>query len=311
MTFMKISVITPSLNRAHLLEAAIQSVAAQNYPDYEHIVVDGGSTDDTTQIVQKYPGIKFISGSDSGMYDALNKGLEIATGQIIGFLNTDDHYASDIFSKVAQKFEDREIMAVAGRAVVFSKALDGKITIVNKYFPEDKSLIECSTIGSNFFNAWFFRRSTFDQIGNFNANYRIVGDRDFMLRFALNHLKYIIIDNLVYKYHQHPGSLTFDKSGQKREWCAIEHLTMTSIYLASQGLSEEERNLLVQLRTLETMDLAARSLWARNYRKFTYCFAEGLKCNRAWPLSFFRYVIERGATLFLTKLSVKSLSWFA
>ena len=116
----KISVITPSLNRARLLELAIQSLAAQNYPDCEHIIIDGGSTDGTKEVIQKYPGIRFVSAPDDGMYEALNKGLELAGGEIIGFLNTDDLYAEDIFHVVAGKFEDAEVMAVAGRAIVFS-----------------------------------------------------------------------------------------------------------------------------------------------------------------------------------------------
>lgn len=306
MAFRKISVITPSLNRALLLESAMQSVVSQNYPNYEHIIIDGGSTDGTEQVIRRYPRIRFVSAPDQGMYDALNKGLEIATGEIIGFLNTDDLYAEKFFSVMAQKFDDIEIMAVAGRAIVFSESPDGKITTVDSFFPEAKSLIECSTIGSNFFNAWFFRRSTFDRIGKFNASYKIIGDRDFMLRFALNDLRYTVIHDLVYKYRQHEDSLTFDKKGEKREWSANEHLIMTDIYLSGQDLSALERKLLIQLRTLETIDLAARSIWKWNYKQFSYYFIEGFKYNLSWPLRFFQYAIKRGITLLLTKQTVRS-----
>ena len=137
-------------------------------------------------------------------------------------------------------------------------------------------------ITSNYFNAWFFRRSVFDQIGNFNADYKIVGDRDFMLRFALNNLKYEVIDDLVYQYREHEDSLTFDKDGQKREWSADEHLAMTSIYLTKQNLSETSRKLLVQLRTMETVDMAARS----RITSYNVCYTKLLRKRRmVWTTS--------------------------
>ena len=304
----KISIITPSLNRAHLLDSAVQSVANQHYPDCEHIIVDGGSTDGTEQIVHKYPGIRFVRDSDQGMYEALNKGLEIAAGEIIGFLNTDDLYAENIFAAVSGMFADPDVMAATGRAIVFSELSDGKIEVVDRYIPEDRSLLENLTTRGAFFNAWFFRRSTFDRIGRFNTSYKIVGDRDFMLRFALNELKYTVIDDLVYKYRRHEDSLTFDKSGQKREWSADEHLAMTRTYLAGQDLPGLARKLLIQLRTLETIDMAARSIWTRDYRKFIHYFVEGFRYNLAWPFAFFQYVLKRGVILLLTRRPVKRLS---
>jgi glycosyltransferase involved in cell wall biosynthesis len=303
MDFRKISVITPSLNRAHFLEPAIQSVVAQNYPNYEHIIMDGGSTDGTEKVIQKYLGIKFVSDPDRGMYDALNKGLDIARGDIIGFLNTDDLYAENIFRVAAANFDDVDVMAVAGRAIVFSELPDGRMEIVDKYSPEAMNLMECSTIGSNFFNAWFFRRSAFDRIGKFNTNYRIAGDRDFMLRFALNDLKYTVINDLVYKYRKHEDSLTFDRNDQKRERSADEQLAMTGLYLGDPDLSKLARRLLIQRRTLETLDMASRSLWMWNYGKFIHYSIEGSRYDHAWPLKFFQHVIKKGVKMIWTKRS--------
>jgi glycosyltransferase involved in cell wall biosynthesis len=302
-----ITIITPSYNRSDMITDAIESVLAQGFQPFEHIIVDGGSTDNTLEILKKYPHLRVISELDQGMYDALNKGLEIATGEIIGFLNTDDLYAHNIFPMIARKFDDADVMAVAGRAIVFSELPDGKTVIVDKYSPEHRSLIECSTIGSNFFNAWFFRRSLFDRVGKFNTSYKIVGDRDFMLRFALSNLRYTVINDLVYKYRQHEDSLTFDKNGQKRQWSADEHLAMTSLYLGDQDLSGLARKLLIQLRTRETVDMAARSMWMWNYKKFIHYSMEGSKHNLAWPLRFFQYVLKRGVALILAKRSAISL----
>jgi len=300
-----ITIITPSYNRAEMIKDAIESVLAQDFQSFEHIIVDGCSTDGTLEILKRYPHLKVISESDQGMYDALNKGLEIATGEIIGFLNTDDLYAENIFNTVARKFDDPDVMAVAGRAIVFSELSDGKIKIVDNYSPEDSSLIESSTIGSNFFNAWFFRRSTFNRIGKFNPNYKIVGDRDFMFRFTLSNLKYTAINDLVYNYRMHEDSLTFDKNGEKRAWSADEHLAMISFYLVNQNLPDLVRKLLIQVRTLETVDMAARSMWMWNYKKFLHYSLEGSKYNPSWPLRFFQYVLRRGAILLLAKRPAK------
>jgi glycosyltransferase involved in cell wall biosynthesis len=296
---MMITIITPSYNRAEMIIQAVESVLAQDVRDFEHIIVDGGSTDGTIELLKQYPHLKVMSGSDQGMYDALNKGLEIATGDIIGFLNTDDLYAENIFGTVARKFDDPEVMAVTGRAIVFSDLPDGKFEVVESYSPEDRSLIESLALGGAFFNAWFFRKSVFNQIGNFNPNYKIVGDRDLMFRFSLKNLKYIAINDLVYKYRMHEDSLTFDKKGEKRAWSANEHLTMTSFYLVDHHLPAFVRSLLIQLRTSETVDMAARSIWMRNYKGFIHYFIEGSRYNLAWPLRFFQYILVRGVSILL------------
>jgi glycosyltransferase involved in cell wall biosynthesis len=284
-----------------MITNAIESVLAQDFNDFEHIIVDGGSTDGTFEVLKHYPHLKVINEPDQGMYDALNKGLQIADGKIIGFLNTDDLYAENVFSIVAKKFNDPDTMAVTGRAVVFSELSDGKVEVVESYSPEERGLIESLTAGGAFFNAWFFRRATFDKIGDFNPNYKIAGDREFMLRFSLNNLKYAAINDLIYKYRMHENSLTFDKKGEKRVWSANEHLAMTSFYLADQHLPDFVRKLLIRLRTRETVDLAARSIWMRNYKGFIHYFMEGSKYNLAWPLKFFQYVLERG----IARLSIK------
>jgi len=290
-----------------MITDAIESVLTQGFQPFEHIIVDGGSTDGTLETLMQYPHLKVISESDQGMYDALNKGLEIATGEIIGFLNTDDMYAENIFNTVARKFDDLDVMAVTGRAIVFSELSDGKMKIVDNYSPEDRSLMENLTMGGGFFNAWFFRKSTFDRIGKFNADYKIVGDRDFMFRFALSNLKYTAINELVYKYRMHEDSLTFDKNGDKRAWSADEHLAMTGFYLVNQNLPDLVRKLLIQLRTLETVDMAARSMWMWNYKKFVHYALEGFRYYPAWPLRFIQYVLKRGVAMILAKRNAISL----
>ena len=102
----KISIITPCFNAADYIEDAIVSVKKQNYQNIEHIVVDGGSTDGTIEIFKKYSHLKWISERDCGQSDAMNKGFDLSTGDVIGYLNADDYYYPDIFTVVMTYFNN-------------------------------------------------------------------------------------------------------------------------------------------------------------------------------------------------------------
>lgn len=304
MNFPKISIITPSLNRAGMIAAAIESVLLQNYPNFEHIIIDGGSTDGTLELLKKYPHLKIQVGHDKGMYDALNKGLDLAKGEIIGFLNSDDLYAKNIFSEIANCFEDDRVQAVAGEALIYTVSPDGETNIVSDFSPKGTSILENSTIGDPYFNAWFFRRSVFEQIGNFKRKYKIVADREFMLRFALRRLRYTNLNKLVYQYRQHIGSMTFSITDQKFERIANEHITMTSFYLQQRSLPKPVRKLLRQLRTRDTVDIVICCAKTKDLRKSVSFFIAGMKYDLKWPFKFGQKALQ------LIRAKVKSLCDF-
>src|SRR5438445_513802 len=104
---MKISIITVSYNSATTIRDTLSCIAAQDYPEIEHIIIDGQSSDDTLDIVNEFPHVsKIVSEKDNGLYDAMNKGVKAATGDIIGILNSDDIYAhSSVLSNVMRLFE--------------------------------------------------------------------------------------------------------------------------------------------------------------------------------------------------------------
>src|SRR6202023_1011578 len=99
---MKISIITASLNRKEFIGAAIESILAQNYPDFEHWIIDGGSSDGTLVFLSHYPHLKVLSEPDRGVYDAWNKGIDRAKGDFISFLNSDDVFAPGAFKSCAK-----------------------------------------------------------------------------------------------------------------------------------------------------------------------------------------------------------------
>ena len=290
-----ISIITPVFNRVSLIDQAIESVVYQEDSLVEHIIIDGGSTDGTLDILSKYPHLKIVSEPDQGMYDAINRGLELAQGNIIGFLNSDDIYVENIFSKILQVFNDEQILAVVGEAIIFSEMADGTLNIRRRFSPESfTSLLELTTKRGPFFNAWFFRKSLFEKIGNFNTHYRIAGDREFMLRFALSGLQYTKLNYPVYKYRQHSGSMTFGIKDQMLDPIYKEHIFMTRSILEHNNLSKQGRNLIRDLHTRNTLDMAFRSLKKINLCNFTYYFHRGLKIDAFW---FLKFVLRAGRAI--------------
>ena len=292
MSIPRFSIITPCLNRVEFIAEAVVSVLSQNYPSFEHIIIDGGSVDGTLEILKKYPHLRVISETDQGMYDAINKGLELACGEIIGFLNTDDMYGKDVFNAVAEKFMKQEVFAVAGKALVFSIAANGVSTTVSEFSPKSASLLELSTIGSPYMNAWFFQKAVFKSIGRFNISYQIVADRDFMLRFALSDMPYALLDNVVYQYRQHFGSMTFDITDKKLERIVCEHTKLTDVYLRQSGLSPEIMGLIREFRTRDTVEMAFRNLKKFMIINFFRNYLQGSKYDRRWFMKFVRRLIN-------------------
>ena len=181
---LKFSIITATFNSASTLEDTIHSVINQNYPDVEYLIKDGGSSDDTILIAEKYSGSikQILSKPDEGIYDALNQGLEIATGDIIGFLHSDDLYTSDsVLQKVADIFNCENCDAVYSDLYyvrredvksIFRKWVSGKYEegmFLKGWMPPHPT--------------FFVRKSIYEKYGNFNTDFKTSSDYELMLRF--------------------------------------------------------------------------------------------------------------------------------
>jgi glycosyltransferase involved in cell wall biosynthesis len=180
---MKISIITPTYNSGKTLARTIESVIAQNYSELEYIVIDGLSSDNTKDIVSGYQNkinIKFISEKDNGIYDAMNKGVRLATGEIIGILNSDDFYDNGgVLNNVNKAFEDEKIDAVYGDIKYF----DNDINKTTRYWKAGE--YKESKLNSGWIiphPALFLRKSVYDKCGLFNTDFKIAGDYEFILR---------------------------------------------------------------------------------------------------------------------------------
>jgi glycosyltransferase len=178
-----ISVITAVLNRAPTLAAALRSVHGQAWPNVEHVVIDGGSTDGSLDILRQHQsGIaKLVSEPDDGIYDALNKGIRVATGDVIGFMHADDEFATpDALARIAQAFEDPAVDAVYGDLVYVRK--DDTSQVVRYWRAGNYERGQLANGWMPPHPTFYVRREVYSRFGGFDTSYRIAADYENMLR---------------------------------------------------------------------------------------------------------------------------------
>jgi glycosyltransferase len=184
---MKTSIITVCFNSVETIEDTIRSVLGQDYKNIEYVIIDGGSTDGTLDILTKYQGqiSKCISEPDNGIYDAMNKGINLATGEVIGFLHADDFYATkETIKKVARVFEQNKVDCLWGDLVYVSKENTEKIIRYWKSGGYRKNLFKNGWMPAH--PTFFAKRCIYEKYGYFNTDFRIAADYEIMLRFLHN-----------------------------------------------------------------------------------------------------------------------------
>jgi glycosyltransferase involved in cell wall biosynthesis len=177
-----VSIVTPTLNQARYIQQTIQSIRAQTYTNVEHIVIDGGSTDETLDILREHEHsyrMRWVSEPDEGMYDAINKGLRMARGEILAYLNSDDLYFPWTVDVVVSAFRGDK-----GAGLVYGDALrlDDSVGSVAPWFQPPFNWTDMIAVGSLVQPTVFLRRRLLDTVGTFDASLRYVGDLDYWLR---------------------------------------------------------------------------------------------------------------------------------
>jgi len=290
------SIITPCLNRAAYVAEAIDSVLQQGYPNLEHIVVDGGSTDGTLDILGSYPHIRLVSEPDSGLYDAINKGLRMSQGEVIGFLNTDDLYMESVFIRVADMFMRHPACnAILGGVSIFVDGSGNGRRTVAAYPPfTQKEFLRQVTQGLPLFNGWFFRRNTFCEIGEFDIRYRYAADRELLIRMAVSGLRFENVGQIVYSYRHHPGSLTFNSDNNAFSGMVQEFKAIAERYLGNKDLTPQARRTFLTWHSLITSHQALLAIRLFKPGMLASLVAEGFQHNPLWPVIFSHQFIYQG-----------------
>jgi len=225
---LKVTIITPSFNQGLYIEQTISSVLSQDYPHVEHIVIDGGSTDSTIDVLKRYPHLWWVSEKDRGQADALNKGLAKATGGIIGWINSDDYYEHGILGSIVKCFEDPDVMWVTGHLTFL---LDQTGELVAKKSPtiSYERLISNPDIVRQ--PSTFFRKSFIEQVGGWNPEFFMAMDFDLWVRLARISSPRMVDENLAYfRIHARQKTSHMNTLRQKRELLTIltrEHVHWT------------------------------------------------------------------------------------
>jgi glycosyltransferase involved in cell wall biosynthesis len=223
------SIVTPCLNAEATIAEAIASVRAQGYPNVEHIVIDGGSTDGTMDIVRAAADVRYVSEPDDGLSDALNKGIGMARNDVIGWLNADDLYMPGALERVAAGLERRpEALWATGRCLI----IDGNGREIRRAISRYKdALLRRWTfplhLTQNFVSApsTFVRLRAFDVIGCFDERWRYSMDYDLWLRLG-KHSPPVVIDAPLACFRMTEGTLSmtgFEKQFAEHEQNAREH----------------------------------------------------------------------------------------
>lgn len=184
----KISVITVCYNSVKTILETLQSVASQRYPHVEYIIIDGGSTDGTQEVVKTYSKHVnvFISEPDKGIYDAMNKGIALATGDVVGLLNADDLYANqDVLTTVADAFSDQKLDACYSDLIYFAEGAPEKVIRYWRSNSFRKGLFAKGWCPAH--PTFFVRRHLYEKYGVFDTSFKGGNDVELMMRFLEKH----------------------------------------------------------------------------------------------------------------------------
>jgi len=218
----RLTIVSPSFNQGPFLAETLDSIIAQDYPHLDHIVADGGSNDETKEVLARYEGryaLEWFSEPDNGLYDALNKALQKTRGDWVGWINCDDLYPSGVLNAVADTIDAHsDVNIICGDAEVFECSNGAMRTLyTDRHYTGSRFEANDANLRITHLNACFFRKSLLDEVGSFNTDFRIIGDRDYMFRIMKLAPASVHLGRVLCRYRAHPHSLTMSNVSEERQ----------------------------------------------------------------------------------------------
>lgn len=258
----KLSIITPSLNQGAFIERTMRSVLDQGYEDLEYVVVDGGSSDDSVEIIKRFEDrlAWWVSEPDEGQTDALNKGLERTSGDIVAYINSDDYYLPGAFDAAMAAFENGDPLWIAGAA----RFVDVEDRLIEVWSPTAPADCEGLIGGRHWWMLapWgtpqpstFWRRAAFDRFGEFRRDMHYAFDTEFMLRLAYAGAMPTLIEDELSVRVVHDDAKSADFAPFKRDIDAYVEIFRPSLTAA-------ERRRLAIVRALRAAHVYGPLTWA-------------------------------------------------
>jgi glycosyltransferase involved in cell wall biosynthesis len=299
-----VSIVTPTLNRGELLADAIESVEYEDAGNLEHIIVDGGTDELTLEIVSAHRHLRHIREPDRGVYDAFNKGLKAARGEVIGFLNSDDRYEHGALQAVTRIFAEREDVDIVSGGAVVERLGSGQDDCSLYNAAANKMItIESATFGIPVFNAHFFRKSVFTRLGCFDLDYPLLSDREFLIRVKLAGLTNKAIRDILYRYRAHADSLTLGGRMNVIERIGRERMLISEKYLDSGLLDAREQRLMRAWHTDGAVVEAASHIKGLKWSALPGIVGRAGRYNRAWRRDMAKSLSRKLAPAFIRRRS--------
>ncbi len=303
----RITIVTPSFNQGKFIEQTIRSVLLQNYPNLEYIIIDGGSTDGTAEIIKKYDRwiSYWVSEKDNGQSDAINKGIGKGTGEIFNWINSDDYYSKDTFQKISDTFKNSGADIIIGNYRYFedeseSESIDKGKTIdfrLRETLEETIAFVLLNQPSS------FFKLNLIKELGGLNSDLNFVMDQDiwkkYLFRYGQKNI--CIVDSMFTHFRLHSDSKTY-MNEFNNEYMNIYY----SIAIQTDMIKQAEflkdiygngfrKNYFFNFElTPESIELSRRVINSLIYYKARIAFTSG-------DITFFKKCIEVADPLYLNK----------